>query len=394
MSKKYQSNFTIRLKNAVALDCRVGKQWDWIRRDLFIRNGHWCSNATFYNLDYDFDGKIIIPVFYNLHAHLGESLFEHWEKRTTLKEYLTRTEEFHSYFSPKDQETLWNLSANYTLDKLIKNGIGYLGAARCHSISYTKHLRGMSLYPVMDSAKLKCFSRSIADFDDFATRARAMGFQAGILLHSLYYSTPEDLEFVKACVKKHNCYLVMHIAEDAASFAKENAFSGDCIEAVIQNGLLNAKTLLVHGCCLTSRQLDCVAKTKAMICICPESNLNIGSLPLNPSILNKKNIPWCIATDGAGTAKSLSLLSQISVLKKLFPANEISDLMAGVLSSPACFLGHCLGSCFLDDEPANFQVYSLQHDLGSSIPDLLQNLLNQDAKLEQVWLQGKIQYWS
>ena len=77
-----------------------------------------------------------------------------------------------------------------------------------------------------------------------------------------------------------------------------------------------------------------IAKNKAKVIICPESNLRVGQVPLNPEVLNKFGVSWFVATDGLGTGGTLNLQQQAKTLKKLFKNVSYQDLLRSITQNP------------------------------------------------------------
>lgn len=84
----------------------------------------------------DMSGKLIMCSFFNIHCHLGESLFwnidgDDW----TLGKYLNYTKRYSELISKAEQQAKWEKSAKFTIEENINNGISGICAARSGEIS-------------------------------------------------------------------------------------------------------------------------------------------------------------------------------------------------------------------------------------------------------------------
>lgn len=84
-------------------------------------------------------------------------------------------------------------------------------------------------------------------------------------------------------------------------------------------GVLSDQLLVVHGVHLTADDRDRIARSGAVICLCPRSNQWIGGDLPDVAALVRWGIPFCIGTDGLGSVTDLDPLADVSVLASAFP---------------------------------------------------------------------------
>ena len=127
-------NFSLN-KIIIADACAIHREvsGQWILREASASSVALGNNIGENDIKTDEQLTVLLPVFTNLHAHLGESLFKNYKKNVSLCDYLTDTEEFHRKFSIDEQKMLWDLSANYTANLMLKNG--YKTMVRYHYTS-------------------------------------------------------------------------------------------------------------------------------------------------------------------------------------------------------------------------------------------------------------------
>jgi cytosine/adenosine deaminase-related metal-dependent hydrolase len=85
-------------------------------------------------------------------------------------------------------------------------------------------------------------------------------------------------------------------------------------------GLLPERALLVHGNHLDPVDLDLLARSAACVVHCPSSHAFFGHRPFPYPELRKHGIPVCLGTDSLASGDSLSMLDQIRLFRKNFPA--------------------------------------------------------------------------
>ncbi len=84
-------------------------------------------------------------------------------------------------------------------------------------------------------------------------------------------------------------------------------------------GVVDSRSLLVHGVQLTPGELGQVAAAGASLCVCPRSNLGLtGAIaPLEAALAAGVNL--CLGTDSLTSAPDLSLWPEMATLRRLFP---------------------------------------------------------------------------
>ena len=308
---------------------------DILKTDIAIQKGIVISDKKLEGYSsVDLSDWVIMPPFFNLHAHLGESVFRDitgsdW----TLEKYLRYTDNHNIQLDESALAKEWKVSAEYTILEQQRHGIFSFCAARSAEISLKYNAINMSGYPIMHSEKLKKYSqRGLEGFKEYYSCFQNPNCSIGIFLHSIYRNDLQSLKLAYDCLNVGAKFLTCHISEDAWSRQKEiSSFNTLPIFTLHNHGLLNANTILVHCGYLEERELELVARQKAHIVICPISNKFLNTSIINPVILNKYNISWSVATDGIATGRTFSLLKQCNSLKKCYPNVSYNDLLASIM---------------------------------------------------------------
>lgn len=287
----------------------------------------------------DVHGALVVPAFHNLHLHLGEAPFAGL-RAATLQEYLEQTERFHGRHSPAERERVWQDSAAWTLHETLRSGTASIVAPRADSATSLRHVRAVSLLPVMNSQKLRDFFE-MAD-EDVRSWVAARLPLGGLFLHSAEYVSERWLELASKLRALHpEMWVSGHVGEGEASVrACEARWGADAIEVLSQHSLLGPRTLLVHGGGLSTRALRRLADTRTVLVLCPVSNARLDVEPPRLSALHEMGVDLCIATDGVGTGGTVDPLDHARMSGLLLGEHDPHVLLALVTSSPARFLGH------------------------------------------------------
>jgi cytosine/adenosine deaminase-related metal-dependent hydrolase len=109
----------------------------------------------------------------------------------------------------------------------------------------------------------------------------------------------ETLVSCRRNAERHGVGFHVHVAEDAAD--QEDAMKRSrlrVIERLEQAGVLDPKTLCVHGVHLDERELEILAASRAWLVHCPQSNMNnaVGAADLRR--LRDAGVRLALGTDG------------------------------------------------------------------------------------------------
>lgn len=286
----------------------------------------------------DMRGKLIICSFFNIHCHLGESLFgnidgDDW----TLGKYLNYTQKYNDSRLKSEQQTEWNKSAKYTIEENISNGISGICAARSAEISEQYGINNMAGYPLMKSEKLKLYTEAgLNGFLLYKNKFKSEACNVGVFFHSLYANDREILEVANQCIRQGAEFISIHVSEDEETRQMEDLMYGkEAVYVLDDMGLINEKTILVHCGYTSNDALKVVSERGATIAICPISNIFLNTKMPNMYDLEKMNIKWCLGTDGLGTGRSFSLIEQAKMLKKYYGSISDIKILQSITEIPA-----------------------------------------------------------
>lgn len=288
---------------------------------------------------------VLIPAFFNMHSHLGESTFRNINGTDwTISKYLEYTERYNESLSKEQKASSWIESANFSAKEMrCKGTIGFC-AARSVEIANTFDMLTLSGYPIMNSKKLASYKNAgINGFKEYWSKNKSDRNKIGVFLHSVYANDIESFELAQECIDIGAEFITVHISEDEETTKFEKSVHGmSAIELLDKYGLLTEKTILVHGGCCSENELSIVKKRGSVISVCPISNSFLNTKMIDLDMLEKMGIPWCISTDGLGTGRTFSLIEQAKVAKDLYSGISAKKYWESITRVPGRFFNNPL----------------------------------------------------
>lgn len=366
--------------HSALIKCRDGIIWDIVILD---------DKDTVYveQISHDLREYVLLPRFFNIHCHLGESVYKiSPEDMTdlTIERYIELTEAINGKLTSVERDFLWKQSARITANLQIDNCISGICAARCAEICRQYGLLSMSGYPLMNSIKLKKYAvAGINAFTDYFKQYSTHNCAIGLFFHSLYTNGKNELELARDAMKMGGEFFSVHISEDYITRKRElKTYGKSPIDVLSDYDLLNSRTLIVHGGYLDESDLKKIADANAVMVVCPISNLTLHTRMPDLYEIRKLGIRWCLATDGLITGKSFSITAQARILKQYFPELTFEEIYAAVTVSPAKVFGRNIYTGIIEKgTEAKFIVVNK----GKNLTEMVHSLFNTDT-LKQIIL--------
>lgn len=302
----------------------------------------WCLDGRImeinesHNVDADCD-EVIIPAFFNIHSHLGESIFRDINGNDwTIAKYLEYTEKYNAGLTKEQKIASWLESARYSAEEMYSKGIIGFCAARSSGIALEYNLLTMSGYPIMNSRKLADYKKAgIAGFRLFLEENQSDTSMIGVFLHSVYANDRESLLLARKCMDMGAEFVSVHVSEDLFTTELEKRTHNMSAVALLDKyGLLSEKAILVHCGYCSAEDLMMVKNSGAVISVCPISNKFLNTNMIDLYKLEDLGIPWCLSTDGLGTGKTFSLLEQVQCARKEYPDIPLEKYWKSITSVP------------------------------------------------------------
>lgn len=314
------------------------------------------------------EGRTLIPTFFNIHCHLGESIFRNIEGDDwNLNKYLEYTERYNKKLSVQKRMQAWKRGARDTIFELEKNGIYGFCAGRANEAECCAGMNVMAGYPIMKSVKLLEYRvDGLKKFKELMTSCRNEKLNIGIFLHSLYKIEKRDLILVQECMEAGAEFLTVHISENEETTMTEQClFHKTAIQTLNEFRLLTPRTVLVHCGYITGRDFSLVADARASVAVCPISNCFLHEHVPDITLFNEHGIKWYLSTDGLGTGRTFSLTKQAYVLKTLYPQLSYQQLFRSFTVWPATIYNriHYTGNIQVGTEAVFNSVKTTETDI-------------------------------
>lgn len=172
-------------------------------------------------------------------------------------------------------------------------------------------LRGVLCFETSDRNGSELTRQALEENETFFKECQTEDIKALYGLHASFTLEDETLKAVSKFVDEFNCGIHIHLCEDNAD--KELSLKNykmNPAKRLVDHGLLNEKSILVHGIHLDENDYNLISEFKSAIVYNPDSNLN-NSVGIPNYELVPKSIPILCGTDGMHA-------DPVSSLKKLF----------------------------------------------------------------------------
>lgn len=138
-----------------------------------------------------------------------------------------------------------------------------------------------------------------------------------VFAHSPYTCAPATLQRAKAAADRHGLLFFIHLAEgqnEAGMLIDARGTSP--VRHLKALGLLDARTVCVHGVWLDDEDLDILAAAGASVVTCPQSNMKLASGTARVTGMLDRGIPVGLGTDGCASNNSLDMFREMDLLAK------------------------------------------------------------------------------
>lgn len=145
-----------------------------------------------------------------------------------------------------------------------------------------------------------------------------------IFCHSPYTCSEKTLVAAKTATDSKGLLFQIHAAETRGErdcMLKETGRTP--IRYLNDIGVLNEKTLIVHGVWLTDADMDIIASRNSPVSHNPQSNMKLASGIAPVISMLQKAIPVALGTDGSASNNTLDLFKEMSVAAKLHKAQTL-----------------------------------------------------------------------
>ena len=270
----------------------------------------------------DLKGRMVTIPNVNFHEHIYSRLAKGLPISGPMGNFVQILENLWWKLDRYLDEEMIAASARMAIRESLRNGVTYLFDHHASPGAVTGSLKIIA--DEMKKAGLRaalCFEVSDRNGDDIARASVRENIQfiseqtdqdiKGMMgLHALFTLSDETLQAIGESLPDLNTGIHVHVAEDKADVDVNREKYGLAIAERLQKfGLLNERSILVHGVHLGERDYRVITEAGAALAYNPDSNLNNAvGLPDYKSV--PRAIPVLAGTDGmhANVARSLKQL--------------------------------------------------------------------------------------
>jgi len=292
------------------------------------------------------EGKVLAPALINGHCHLELSHLDlahrihgqgtyNGDPTKWIRDLLAEREELSK--AAVDAEEVMLGRARQTLQQMSAEGVGFVGDV------------GNSLASrfIGDGQRTRvCFLLELLGLTKEAeakTFARLENMKAGKLQdigctpHAPYSTTPALIQAIKKQADRQDRIFSIHVAESSQEveflqtgtgvfrefLAARGAWDGSftipgkgSVHYLESLGVIDSKTLCVHGVHVDHAEIEILAKKKAKVCLCPGSNrfLGVGKAPVTEFLAH--GILPALGTDSKASNEALSMWREMRLLRE------------------------------------------------------------------------------
>lgn len=291
--------------------------------------------AEDYGQEYDGKNRLLMPGFYNAHAHSPMALMRGYGENLVLQDWLnTRIFPFE--------------------DKLTSNAV-YWGTMLCMAESIRFGIVSSSdMYyfipdmakAVADSGAKSNLSRSVANpmgmaYDQLPSVQETLdaiklyhGYADGRILmdtsiHAEYTTNEETVRGLAALTKEHDLIMHVHVSETKLEHEECKGRHGGLTPAQYFNqcGLFDTRTLAAHCVWCEGEDFDILKEKEVTVATNPISNLKLASGICDAPKLMKMGINVAIGTDSVASNNSLNFLEEIKTFATVAKVNAMDPTL-------------------------------------------------------------------
>lgn len=265
--------------------------------------------------------KLLIPAFYNAHAHTPMTILRGYGENMALSDWLT--EKIFPFEAKLTPEIVHN-SALLGIAEMFRGGViaatdmYFYGEAIMKAFAQSGAKINLSLGTV-------CFDkRSFFELPDYLENEYLFkewhGKENGRLLvdmsiHGEYTSSPRVVKEVADYAKEKNCRMQLHLSETKKEHEECIARHGKTPARYFNDlGLFDVPSTAAHCVHLSEEDMTILAEKEVTVATCPVSNMKLASGIADIPAMRQNNLKIALGTDGASSNNSLGMIDDMKSL--------------------------------------------------------------------------------
>ncbi len=282
---------------------------------------------------YDGRGKLLIPGFFNNHAHIPMTLTRGYGEGLPLYDWLyTRIFPFEALLTEEDMywgallgiaEMLSGGTVSFTDMYMRIQGIYRAVLETGIKASLSNGLTGDARTRLEETAwyrETETLIRDAKDSDGLVI--------ANASLHAEYTSEPQLVTQLVDYAKDRQLPMHVHLSETEGEHENCKKKHGKTPAAYLHDlGLFDLPTTAAHAVHIEGEDFELLADKEVTLAHCPSSNLKIGSGLAQVKAWWDRGIRVSIGTDGAGTNNNLDMIEEVTLASYLAKGQHRDPLL-------------------------------------------------------------------
>lgn len=270
-------------------------------------------------------GGIVMPGLVNCHTHLPMTLFRGLADDLPLQQWL------HEHIFPAEARSISTASvavgARLGIAEALLSGTttccdGYFLEDGVAEAAAEMGIRAVLGQGVIDfpAPGVSDPARNVLHAKTFAAKwhNRSALVTPSIFCHAPYTCSVQTLQQAKGAADEMGLLFQIHAAETQTEVDQCLAAHGVTpIGLLDQAQVLDSRTLLVHAVWINDADIDIIARRRARIAHCPESNMKLGSGVAPVPRLLSAGIAVGLGTDGCASNNNMDLFKEMDAAAKL-----------------------------------------------------------------------------
>ena len=295
----------------------------------------------------DAKGCLIMPGLVNAHCHSPMTMFRNFAGGLPLQTWLfEKIRPLQQFVTRKEIESC----ARLAYVEMIKSGtiafaemyawadvLGELTAeSGLKALIAGRYGKDLGLAGITDKKMILEHSQKVSE----TSKGRV---KEGLLLHSLYAASEEDVRETAEFAREAGFRLQIHVSETKKEIEESfEKYKMSPVQKLAQLRLFEAPTIAAHCVYLDDEDREILRQYHVNVAHCPVSNLKLGSGIADIHKMLDADINVCIGTDGASSNNNLNLFKEANIaalLAKGIQCNPIvlsSETILRIITENGC----------------------------------------------------------
>ncbi|MDR0885271.1 MAG: amidohydrolase [Clostridiales Family XIII bacterium] len=357
----------------------------------------------------DMTGKLVLPGFFNIHAHSPMTLMRGYGGGLNLQDWLNK--KIFPFEDKLDSHAVYH-GTLLAIAESLKNGIVSTSdmyyfcedmvRAFAESGAKANIARGITCFSDEDTYSLASFKEAKSLYEQYNHYAEGR-ILVDMSAHAEYTTTPRLIRELSDYTKSVRTRMHIHVSETKTEHEECKARRDGLtpVQYLDSLGCFDRPAIVAHGVWLEDADMEILAKRGATVAHCPKSNMKLASGICDISSLMKKGVRVGIGTDSVSSNNNLDYLEEMKTmallakLKSLDPtAVSPLDALQAATKTGAHAQGRLDSGVLNIEHKADLIAIDLEDVSMSPVHDLLSNVVYSasNSLITMTMCDGKILY--